>query len=68
MPNFPAVKAYSIIADPVDRTPMLDVCSHTKGREVSIPRGGTTADYNANLRGTGARLDKLPNPPYPPVP
>lgn len=63
MPNFPGVKPYPLLAN---RTPMVDQGPLIRGlREPSIPRGGLTADYNVKLRGTGRRIDRLPERPYP---
>ena len=62
MPNFPGQIAYPYLAD---RTPFVDVGQWTKAYEISIPRGGTTADYNVKLRGAETRIDELPERPYP---
>lgn len=60
MPNFPGTIVYPL----VERTQMVDVCSTlVKGREVSIPRGGTVVDYNVYLRGAGERVDRKPVKP-----
>jgi len=61
--NFPGRKAYPLY--PTGPTPMLDDGVFTTGREVSIPRGGTRPDYNVKLRGADARIDRLPEKPYP---
>lgn len=63
MANFPGAKAYPLLTD---RTTMLDVGTLTKMREVTIERGGTAADFNAHLRGAFVRIDRVPDPPYPP--
>ncbi len=62
MPNFPGAKPYPLLAF---RTAMVDDVAYTITHEVSIPRGGTTADYNVKLRGISERIDKLPETPYP---
>lgn len=60
MPNFPGAIVYPLVA----RTPMVDVCSTlVKGREVSIPRGGNSADFNVYIRGAGQRVDRKPVKP-----
>jgi len=64
MPNFPGVKPYPLYAA-TGPTPMLDVCDYIKGAGVSIPRGGTTPDYNIKLRGRDVRIDRIPERPYP---
>lgn len=63
MPNFPGNKPYALYA--AGQTPMVDVGTLAKGREISTPRGGTTADYNVKLRGMGVRIDERPPRPYP---
>jgi len=60
MPNFPGAIAYPLLAG---RTVMVDDGSITKNREVTIPRGGTTPDYNVKLRGSGRRIDVYPRKP-----
>jgi len=62
MPNFPGQIAYPYL---VDRTPFVDAGAWTKAYEVSIARGGTTADYNVKLRGAEPRIDFVPVRPYP---
>lgn len=62
MPNFPGAITYPVLTG---RSPMMDTTVVTKGREVSIPRGGTAADFNVRLRGSGKRVDKRPLRPYP---
>ena len=61
--NFPGAKAYPFY--PLGPTPMMDDIYRTKGREVSIPRGGTVEDYNVKLRGAETRIDRKPKRPYP---
>lgn len=62
MPNFPGLKLY-----PLNGTlgPVRDSGSITKSPQTGRARGGTSPDYNASLRGLGARVDKKPRRPYP---
>ena len=62
MPNFPGKKPYPALTNPMI---FVDIATMTKGREVSIPRGGTAADFNVKLRGSGRRIDTRPRRPYP---
>ncbi len=64
MPNFPGAKPYPIYAT-TGPTPMLDDGLPVKRREVTIPRGGTSEDYNVKLRGASRRIDRKPERPYP---
>ncbi len=64
--NFPGKIAYPLLYPVLtNQTAIRDVVAVTKGREVSLPRGGTAADFNDRLRGTARRIDRIPDLPYP---
>ena len=63
MPNFPGNKAYPLLAP--GQAVYIDAGQQTKHQQTGLVRGGTTADFNASLRGAHRRVDKKPRRPYP---
>jgi len=59
MANFPGRRLYPN-AGKYAMSPARDDGPLTKVPPTSLPRGGTTADYNVKLRGQGVRQDKIP--------
>lgn len=62
MPNFPGQIGYTLLAN---GTPLLDSGLITKNTQTGLARGGTSADFNVQLRGIAQRTDRLPKRPYP---
>lgn len=62
MANFPGNNAYPINPDMRGER---DGGPVTKNFQTGIARGGTTEDYNADLRGLGTRDDAKPKKPFP---
>lgn len=46
-------------------TPARDVGTVTTRQPTGLARGGIVRDFNANIRGLGRRIDRIPRRPYP---
>jgi len=62
MPNFPGNRVYPI---QIGMAAARDVGTVTTRQATGLARGGILRDFNANIRGLGRRIDRVPRRPYP---